>query len=806
MKKLQPLKKTLLATLLGSSTFFAHAQEATQQSDTTQSGSSSSSSDTLDKVVVTARKRTETLVEVPMNITAVSAAELKERNLSSVRDIYRTIAGGSSAVDQLILRGLSGGNSASPNTTSQFVDGIPFDAANIFDVERVEVLRGPQGTLWGSNAIGGTVQIVTNKPQMDALEVFSTWHAGSEKDVDGIARRIEAGINIPLVADTLAARVVASNAWTPGQIYNAATDRQASRKSDFLRAQLQWVPSEDIALNLGYIVSRGHDIGSRRADRSKPGFYRVANFTPNQNSAWGFDVAYDRVECAADAERPACFGSTNGKYPTRYTIHEIMDNWSKNRTDVISLGLNHDNLFGFASLSYIGSYRESRDSSLDDWSRLDMDDLTKTWIINENASKRVTHEIRLQNNEPLAGFNWTMGLFQDRYWESYNPNQQWQFHLNTPQDIAVFSDWNDWAWGAEWEALGIRNVGELGQVLYGDPSKNYNFINLHTKSNESAAFGELSYEFNTSAGKFEVTAGLRYFRLDDATGYARNGIWIGPEPNTSWLGGKESGNRKKFSISWMPSDSMNLYALYSEGYRPGGNNGPMANACLNDEYAGQHRERYTSDTIDNYELGFKGAFFNRRLRLASALYHIDWTDVRTSIYMPSCGFSYVANAANARSRGVELESSLYLGESTLLTFNASYTDSVMLDDVPALGAKRGDNMTMVPKYNAYLAVDHELKAFSRPVFLRADIAAYGKYKTHFNMRDEDRSPAYQTLNLSGRVELNEQTTLSLHINNVLNKQYTTFKSARSRSSNRQALHEIYGTGRSFGLRLDYKFN
>lgn len=259
-------------------------------------------------------------------------------------------------------------------------------------------------------------------------------------------------------------------------------------------------------------------------------------------------------------------------------------------------------------------------------------------------------------------------------------------------------------------------------------------------------------------------------------------------------------------MAWLPNENMNIYALYSEGYRPGGNNGPLPNACLADEFAGSHRDRYTSDKIDNYELGFKANLFDRRFRIASAIYNIDWTDVRTGIYMPSCGFSFTANAANARSRGVELETQTWLGSNTTLTFNASYTDSIMLSDVPALGAKAGDDMTMVPKYNGYLALDRGFRVFDRDAFARIDVATYGPFKSHFNVRNEDRAEGYTTVNLSGRLHVNDNMTLGLHVDNVFNKQYVTYRSARSRTSNSQPLYEIYGDGRTVGLRLDLRFD
>lgn len=804
------LKRSALASALSSALVLSGAAWAQDQepAETQQTPPAVQDEATaLDAVMVTARKRTESIMEVPMNITAISAEELTSRNLTSVGDIYRTIAGGASATGELILRGLSGSNSPSPGTTSQFVDGIPFNSTNIFDVDRVEVLRGPQGTLWGSNAIGGTVQIVTNRPRTDLFEVFGGLRASSESDVAGLARRMEAGVNAPLVQDALALRVVASTFETPGQIVNAATGSQSQTGGELLRMQLQWEPGVDTRINLGYINQNSRSDGTRLADRSRPGGYLVPGFTENPDSPWGYDVDYDFVPCDAAWERPDCFtgGDPGVNAPARYTIYEIMDQWSRSGTDLVSLSFEHDDLFNIASVSYVGSWRQNQSNSLDNWSRLDMADMMRTWIINEDESNRVTHELRFQSNERRGGFDWTLGLFQDRYWEGYNPNAQWQYHENTPQGIALFSDWNDWAWGPWYEEMGIYNIGDLGRVLYGDPSRNYNLTYHSVTSKEEAAFGELSYSFDVGAGRIEITGGLRYFRLDDATSYTQSGIWIGPDANSATTGGEESGNRKKFGVAWMPTNDMNIYGLYSEGYRPGGNNGPLPNACVGDEFAGSHRDRYTSDKIDNYELGFKANLLDRRLSIATAVYHIDWTDVRTSIYMPSCGFSFTANAANARSRGVEFESQAWLGPDTTLTFNAAYTNSIMLEDVPALGASKGDEMTMVPKYNGYLALDQGFRLFGREAFGRIDVATYGPFKSHFNVRDEDRTEGYTTVNLSTRLHLARNMTVGLFANNVLNEEYATYRSARSRTSSAQPLNEIYGAGRTIGVRWDMRF-
>lgn len=117
----------------------------------------------IEHIVVTSRKKEETIIEIPMSVSSISAMEIVDRNYTYATDIYRTLAGAAMPRNELILRGLSGGNTTYPDTTAVFTDDIPLEFNNLADIERVEVLRGPQGTLYGSNAIGGTVRIITKK-------------------------------------------------------------------------------------------------------------------------------------------------------------------------------------------------------------------------------------------------------------------------------------------------------------------------------------------------------------------------------------------------------------------------------------------------------------------------------------------------------------------------------------------------------------------------------------------------------------------------------------------------------------------
>ncbi|MEW5680771.1 MAG: TonB-dependent receptor [Pseudomonadota bacterium] len=762
----------------------------------------------IEHIQVTSRKRVETLVEVPMNVSSVSAIEISDRNIINKDDLYRTLAGAASPAGTLILRGLSGGNSAAPSTTSSFTDDIPFNFVDLYDIEAVEVLRGPQGTLWGSNAIGGTVRVITQKPKLDSFEVLSSVQSKSTKNIDGLDLQAWGAINIPLISDTLALRVTGHGSHKPGAIVNANTGIQREVEDQYLRTQLLWQLDEKTRFNLGVYNVENRTTGTRIADLSQPTGRYVANTTANPDSLYGYDVSYDFIECQPGQNRAACFGNVSDVTNSKYLIWESIDGWSKDKTDLVTLTADFEDVADLADVTYSGSYRQITSDSLDNWSRLDMADLVKTWIINYDKTSRVTHELRLQDIGKHENVKWTVGAFYDKGWRGAIPNTQYQYHESDDRSIAIFSDWNDWVdWENYWGELGIYNVGMLGEALYGDKSKNYNLYYDSSFDKETAFFGELSYTIRTeNAGRFEVTGGIRFYDLEDNASFGYSGIWEAREGRTALSSGKESGNRKKLSISWLPdSGNMSVYALYSEGYRPGGNNTPLANSCRNDEFASEHRLRYSSDRIDNYEIGYKGNFGN--FQFASAIYQINWDDVWASVYMPSCGFSYTANAAKARSRGLEWESKFRLADELDIFFNASYTNSKMLSDVPALGAKYGQDMTQVPKYNAYLGLDKGFEFYGRATNIRLDVEAYGEYKSHFNAREDgyDTADAYQRVNLSGRVELNDSLRLSMFINNVFDSEIELYKQARSRANSTSNLNVLYAPERSFTLRLDYSF-
>lgn len=821
-KKALLLKNSLVSSAvlmaLSSMPIYAAEAEATAKNDD------------VERIMVTARRKSESVIEIPMNVSTVGAMEIADRNLLSKEDLFRTIAGAASPRGELILRGLSGGNSAVPGTTSTFTDGVPYDFSDLYDVERVEVLRGPQGTLYGSNAIGGTVRIISTKPQLNEFEIKASLQASSEKNVDGLDQRLYATVNLP-VADEVALRVTGSTSDQPLSITNVNTGVQGNIRANFLRAQLLWQPQDDLTVNLGFIHDEYERIGTDTADVATGGSEYEASLTANPDAPFGYDVDINYIGGECEEYRAICksTGYIAGGTDPRYNAWELMDRRTNDDTNMMTLNIEHANLFDFASLSYSGSVRDYDDyvGLSSNWSRSDGSDMFRTWLVNDFQRKRTTHELRLGSIDEDSNFDWTVGYFFDKDEKGKGTNRQDQYHGDGDVGKAIASAfWGDyWGYfGGEWEGNNgelqvINTVADLGMLYWDNPDINYSEEVLVSYAQEQSFFGEMSYTLDAGdMGEVEFTAGIRFYDLKDREKTEIKGIWGSAADADSRpdlpegtpyvakpdLSGGESGNRKKLSVSWRPDASMSVYGLYSEAYRPGGNNiATLPQLCRQDPNAGDYSPRYESDAIDNYELGYKASLFGNKMRIATAVYQIDWTQAQVTIGM-GCGFRYTANAGEARSRGLELETTTDLTDDLTLTVNAGYVAAEMLEDVDSIGAKAGDDMTQVPKYNVYIALDQGFEVYNRQAFIRLDVEAYGKYKSHFNAGDEDLIPAYERVNLSGRIELADGINASVHINNLFDKEIIDWR--QTTGGGYGNYHSIdYAAARNITMRLDFTF-
>ena len=758
----------------------------------------------IDEIVVTARKKEEVVLDIPMNISTITEAEIKARNIIDKTELYRTIAGAASPRGELILRGLSGSNSAYPNTTNVWTDGIPFDFDNVYDVERVEVLRGPQGTLYGSNAIGGTVHVITNKPDLNEFEVSGSVMFKNERHRPGTEVRAFGVVNVPIVEGSLGLRVTGQSGSKTGKILNLNDGHRGETEDEFLRAQLLWEPNDKTQVNLSVVRDEWFSDEYSDVDLSTPPYYYEAILTPNGDATYGYDVELTFPDCPSGASRPECKIHSIGAlvqdgYNPDFATWYLLNHFNANETSLIGLTIDRQDIFDGVDLSYAGSYRDSDTSGRQNhWSRYDAQDMFRTWIDDTNGWNRFTHELRLQSSGD-GPIEWTVGAFHDDSRGKENPNVQWQYHASDNRSRAIA----DYLWGYWW---GYEDPTQLGIDVYGNGNVHYNGNQLRWDDTETAYFGEVSYTMDLQDGKtLELTGGIRFYDIKNDYYYTDSGLW---NNDVTDIKDGEDGNRIKLSANYRPAEDFAVFGIYSEGYRPGGNNGSAPPvSCRNDPAVGDYSDRYTSDETENMEIGFKGLLFDRRLQFSGAIYQIDWSGVQARVYMETCGFSYTANAATAESKGFELETTSLLTDDLKLIVNYSRTASEMTSDVPSIGASDGDDMTMVPKYNYYIALDKEITFRGMDGNLRLDVNGYGKYKTHFNVREQDISDAYEVVNMQASLQVSENTTINLVVNNLLDDRIVRYKNARSRNigSYWNIYHTYYAPDRTVAFRMDYTF-
>jgi len=758
----------------------------------------------LDEIIVTARKKEEVVLDIPMNISTITETEIKARNIVDKSELYRTIAGAASPRGELILRGLSGSNSAYPNTTNVWTDGVPFDFGNVYDVERVEVLRGPQGTLYGSNAIGGTVHVITNKPNLNELEISGSVMFKNEAHRPGTEVRAFGVVNVPIVEGSLGLRVTGQSGGKTGKILNLNDGHRGETEDEFLRAQLLWEPNDKTQVNLSVVRDEYFSDEYSDVDLSTPPYYYEAILTPNAAATYGYDVALTFPDCPSGASRPECKIHSIGAlvqdgYNPDFATWYLLNHFNANETSLVGLTIDRQDIIDGVDLSYAGSYRDTDTSGRQNhWSRYDAQDMFRTWIDDTNGWNRFTHELRLQSSGD-GPIEWTVGAFHDESNGKENPNVQWQYHASDNRSRAIA----DYLWGYWW---GYEDPTQLGIDVYGNGNVHYNGSQLRWDDTETAYFGEASYTMDLQDGKtLELTGGIRFYDIKNDYYYTDSGLW---NNDVTDIKDGEDGNRIKLSANYRPTENLAVFGIYSEGYRPGGNNGSAPPvSCRNDPAVGDYSDRYTSDETENMEIGFKGLLFDRRVQFSGAIYQIDWSGVQASVYMDTCGFSYTANAATAESKGFELETTSMLTDDLKLIVNYSSTQSEMTSDVPSIGASAGDDMTMVPKYNYYIALDRGITYRGREGNLRLDVNGYGKYKSHFNVKDQDISAAYKVVNLQASLQVSENTTINVVVNNLLDDRIVRYKNARSRNigSYWNIYHTYYIPDRTVALRMDYTF-
>ena len=737
--------------------------------DASTDSTADSAAPVVQEVVVTAERRSENIQRVPVSVTAIDNESIERMGVTTLRDLARDVPGltvVSSGPGQniLIMRGISS-TAGTTATVGYYLDDTPIQASSnaallsargvvdpaLFDLARVEVLRGPQGTLYGSSSMGGTVKYITTQPDTSR---FSATVGTTLSDTDGGGPNIETTgtLNIPL-GEAMAARVSAFYRHNDGFIDRYNID-----------------PNNYLAVNpTGGVV---HNVNTENTD----GVRAVVRIDATSTFSITPSVIFQEERLGGPFNFDSPQGSFNNLIQARDTSEPTTQKtWIGNLTlrDALSFGE------VMSSTSYY-----DRDIALSEdasnvlyyfFSPVPQNSVYPVSMQGDYRNKEWTEEGRFTSNfqGPLQV---TTGAFY-HYVEA--PLQS--SIADTPGYQAAFGN----PFGGEIIYAGVR----------------------HASLREYAGYGEATYDIPDIV---KVTAGVRVFKVDQTFYQAGDGVLNGG-PTVSGSDSSDHGVNPKLTLSHQFSPDDMMYVTASKGYRPGGPNNPApASVCGGDVQklglSESQLTKYGADHLWNYELGAKTQWLDRRLTVNGAVYYIDWTEVQQQIVL-GCGFNITANFGKATSKGGELEVSYVPIDGWTFSTSGSYTDATLGNAIPGTDAEKGDRLTDVPRWTAAISGQYERTVFGNTSgFARLDFTD----RDGANALYDRTSPYYHydgfaITNIRVGLENGSAWKVSLFLDNVFNKMGETALPVAIAADLPTTRRIAVNTPRTVGVSLLYGF-
>ena len=697
----------------------AWAQQATPPlEDQQQPGQPKVSGGMTEDIVVTAQKREQSLIDVPQSVTVVSGAELENKQANSIEDYLKLVPGlqlnqSTLGSGRVVLRGINTGGVAA--TVATYVDETPFGSStglangailagdfDTFDIERIEVLRGPQGTLYGANSLGGVIKYVTNAPSTAGVEgrvrgVIETTKGGD------LSYRANAVINLPL-GDALALRATGFYNRNGGWI-------------DSIGTQGTNLAGATITAKRANNINDSESYGGRASLLFKPSDafdIRLTAFLQNIRPDASSVVEVDPV-------------TLKPKYG-RETQSVFIPEFRNINYRVYNGLLNYD--FGFATLTSSTSYATQKQTLRTDLTFFysGLLEAALGFPANELLQDQRTNNTRFTQEVRLAGanndtFEWLLGGY-------YNDER-----------------------GLVAQNLQTVVPGTFTPIAPPNPpfpdGTAVGLVNLTSKYREYAGFANGTLHLGSM---FDLDFGGRYSHNTQRAAQIASGVLAAGTPVNANLRSSDD----VFTYSVAPklkiNDRASVYLRVAKGYRPGGPNVISPGAPAGTPTS------FDPDTTINYEAGFKGETADRSFALEVSGFHIDWKHIQLLTVVNNFGINI--NGASARSDGVEFLTTLRPTPGLVASFNGAYTKARLTGDAPALvGGLRGDRLPYTPKYSISTNVDYgwsiggEARAsFGGSLrFLSKQNAGFDATYRSANGRQREL-PSYATLDLRAGVD------------------------------------------------------
>ena len=719
--------------------------------------------DQLEEIVVTASRREQNILDVPYNISAISGADIEASFTLDNEELLRSIPG-ISQIDQgprngaqfssIRIRGLNVDNSTfgdfavpSVATVSTYVNETPVYAnLALMDLERVEVLRGPQATLYGSGALGGTIKYLLRQPQLDTTEGNFGTEFSSVDGADDIGYSVAGTINLP-VSESSAIR--ANILWRD---YAGITDY----------TNLYELDANGVPVQPNGLFDRGFDSTNYRSEKDADtfeSFYGRFAYKLEPSDRVDLLLTYIYQDDDVGGRRQQTQGSDgNGQAYADLTNGAVIKEPSNREFNMGSLEVNVD--FGFATLTSATSYYDNNGGSETDNTGFYANNFPEFYYfyprplytaVRTYKDQALVQELRLVSNGE-GSTDFVVGAF-------YRDQNRGSTQVSDLVGFEAFAD----ALFPPVDFVSTDNVFTYRR------DEDYTDI---------AIFGELTWHVSD---RLHLTGGLRYFDVEsDVSTFVRVGAYDSFAGSVSTpFKSSEDDVLFKGNLAYNFGDDDLFFATISEGYRRGGNNGvPTIGRFANDP----GWQVYDSDSVVNYEVGIKGNWNGIRYDLSG--FFMDWNDPQFNTDAPNGSFFAVINGKEAETQGLELQLSGALTDRLGYAFGYAWVDANLSADLeepiniftglPTVIASSGAPLPGIAEHIVNVAVDYVVPLSSGDLALRLD----GYYQSHTqNVLQEgillsEKFAGFSVWDASA-AWYNDNWTLALFIKNVFNEEGTT---------------------------------
>ena len=710
--------------------------------------------DALEEIVVTATKREATAQSIPVTIQAISGQALEDLGVENFEDYIRNLAGVTSGGrgpgrNEIFIRGVSAGKGGlkiagaigtEPNV-ALYLDEAPISLAGrnidpyITDISRVEVLPGPQGTLFGASSQAGTVRIITNKPEYNEFSGgVNASYSGTTGGDD--SNSVDAYFNFPIIDDKLAARLAVYRAKEGGYIDNVLSTAQIPLTNPTLSfyQSLGIVPERDIIDNAAFAEENFNEAVYE-------GFRASAKYAINDE--WEVLLTYfsQEVEREGVWDYDPALGELNSE---SFAPDEGVDEY-----DLTSWTVN-GRVAGL-DMVYTGSYLDRELNEVADYSGY------------ANSGPFIPYYIC---NYPVYSRCGTPNFFLEQFYSVERTTHELRFSTDEDKRLraifGVFDDDTETVERGDWNYPSAIQVGLAPNApIPGATSSNPNtrnpgvvFFNDFTRGKkETSFFGELAYDIND---QWTASVGLRRYDIEislvGSSNFANRGVDgdFGRNVDEILAGASPADFQDtiaKFNLQYKLNDDVLLYGTISEGYRPGGfnRNGGASQVPGVGPFV---PDFYISDEVTNYEFGWKTTLADGTFRFNGAAYFVQWDEIQIgTLDFNVSNLAFISNAADAEIKGIEIDSIWQATDNFTLFTNISYNDTEMTRVPP--------NIVSIAPEGSPLALAPELQAVVRGRYEKEISNGLGFGQLTMQYTDDQIS----SVNVGALFELDSYTTL-----------------------------------------------